>query len=75
MNKASASATTSWPAATGQPRYPKPVWVACFAAQLHELRPILPLAEAVQLAEASHQDLCSLEPEFAACEIAMFLFG
>lgn len=57
----------------GWPRYPQPVWVACFAAQLHELRPTRPLADAVELADALFEDLCGLEPEFAACEFARFL--
>lgn len=65
---------TAWPAAAGRAKYPKQVWIACFAAQLHELKPTHALADTVKLAEASYQELCSLEPEFVAYEIALF-FG
>ena len=51
-------------------KYPKPIWTACFAAQLFEVVPSISLAEACRIAESQFDEQCEREPEPAACEFA-----
>lgn len=56
-----------------EPKYPKPVWLACFAAQLFEEMPAISLGYASKVAEMLFGDLCGVEPEVAARSYAQFV--
>jgi len=59
--------------AGADPKYPRPIWMACFAAQLNEVKPSAGMTAAVKAADLLFDELCALEPELAACHYAAFL--